>query len=298
MKKKACIHMLSSRTKTLPLCIKSLWDKWNYKYDYPVHVQYFDDIYDDEKYRQQIREFTKTNIIFTSVPYKTPEHVTESELFYNRKDLWYVNTGRFTPARKGYLHMSHYFNNIPKYFPQLFDYDYIMSIDDESEFTKEVPYNFFDVIEEREELTGAIKVTHAKDKRPHQGNFDCRVGMWQFCKDYIKKYNITPGSKFIRDLLEDDNAEVNFHEKSSADSYVFKTKLFKTPEWIQWNTELNASGGVHKYRWGDDELNYLFFLIHHDYPVYDFKTVDEGYHNQGGFRHIQSLAPSIKDFDR
>ena len=38
-----------------------------------------------------IRIFTKTNIIFTSVPYKTPEHVAESELFYNRKDLLLFN---------------------------------------------------------------------------------------------------------------------------------------------------------------------------------------------------------------
>ena len=43
----ACINILSSRNKCLPLCVKSLWDMWNKKYNYPVYVHYFDDIYDD-----------------------------------------------------------------------------------------------------------------------------------------------------------------------------------------------------------------------------------------------------------
>ena len=45
-------------------------------------------------------------------------------------------------------------------------------------------------------------------------------------------------------------------------------------------------------------LNSLFFQIHHGYVVYDFKTVDEGYHDQGGLRHIQPLAPSVKDLNK
>jgi hypothetical protein len=124
--------------------------------------------------------------------------------------------------------------------------------------------------------------------------------MWQFCKDYMKKYNITPGSKFLRDLLEDPNDEVNFHQKSKADSYIFKTEMFRTPEFKQWNKALNESGGCYKGRWGDDELMYLFYSIHFDHPVYDFKTVDEGYHNQGGLRPItgQYYAPSVKNFER
>ena len=53
MKLNGCINILSSRTKCLPLCIKSLWDNWNYKYNYPVYVHYFDDIYEDPSYYWQ-----------------------------------------------------------------------------------------------------------------------------------------------------------------------------------------------------------------------------------------------------
>tara|TARA_R100000664_G_C2759614_1_gene149607 strand:+ start:7683 stop:8579 length:897 start_codon:yes stop_codon:yes gene_type:complete len=294
-----CINILSSRKRCLPLCLKSLWDNWNYRYDYPVYVHYFDDIYDSQEYRELIREKISRNIHFRPVPYQTPSFLKEEELFYNRKDLWYVNSGRFTIRRKGYLHMSNYFNNFYGYENTEFQkYDYVMSIDDESSFLKEVPYDFFEVISKRKELAGALKVTHAKNKPPHQGNFDCRVGMWEHIKNYITKHNIEPKSDFIKNLLIDPEADKNFHFKSGADSYVFKMELFETPEWKLWNKELNECGGVYKYRWGDDELNYLFFLIHHDYVVYDFKTVDEGYHNQGGLRHIQDYAPGVKDNSR
>jgi|TARA_R100001443_G_scaffold112433_2_gene125983 hypothetical protein len=294
-----CVNMLSSRTKCLPLSLRSFWEMYNQKHNYPVYVHYFDDIYDDENLRREIREYSKCDITFISIPYETPKWIPDNQLFYNKRHLWYVNTGRFGRHRKGYLHMCNFYNNIYKYpNTELHKYDYILQFDDESQWLKDVPYDFFQILDERQELAGAMKVTHAKNKRPHQGNFDCRDGMWAHVKNYISKNNITPGSQFMRDLLEDPNSEVNFHEKSAGDSYVFNTKLFETPEWKQWNTALNESGGCYTARWGDDEMNYLFFLIHHEYPVYDFKTVEDGYHNQGGYRSIQDLAPSIKDFNR
>ena len=83
-----------------------------------------------------------------------------------------------------------------------------------------------------------------------------------------------------------------------ADSWVFKTAVFKTPEWKTWSSAVNDSGGIFKYRWGDCELNVLFFLIYYGELPYDFKTVDEGYHDQGGLRYVQDYAPSVKDFNR
>ena len=77
-----------------------------------------------------------------------------------------------------------------------------------------------------------------------------------------------------------------------------KLDMFKMKEWKMWIDTINSSGGIYKYRWGDNDLVSLFHLIFFEHDIYDFKTVDEGYHNQGGFRNIQSIAPNIKDFDR
>jgi len=236
------------------------------------------------------------NIHFMSIPYKTPSFLKEEEMFYRRTHLSYVKQG-FPKRRKGYLHMCHFYNNLYKY-PEtkLHEHDYIMSIDDESLFLKEVPYNFFEVMSKREEFAGALKVTNSKNKPPRQGNLDTRVGMKNFIVNYIKEHKIQPKCKFIEDaLLEKDEERLFHNEITYADSYVFKTSLFKTSEWQQWNDAVNKSGGIYKYRWGDHELNSLFFMIHYGEPVYDFKTVDEGYHDQGGLRNIQDMAPGIKD---
>ena len=297
---KACINILSSRTKCLPVSLKSFQEKWNYKYDYPVYVHYFDDIYDDPKLRKAIVEFTGLkDLTFISIPYWSPPELPESEMFYNRKDLWYVNTGRFGPSRKGFLHMNRFFNNLYGYPKTEFEkYDYILSFDDESLFLKEVPYNFFEVMEERPEPCGAIKIVFPHIKPPHQGNFDCRVGMKDFVIDYVNKHNIKTESEFINNLLQNPTEEYFHNNLIVADSWVFKTEVFKSDAWKQWSDAVRESHGIFKYRWGDCELNVLFFLIHYGCLPYDFKTVDEGYHDQGGLRHVQGYAPSIKDFHK
>lgn len=292
----ACINILSSRNNCLPLCLKSLWDNWNYRYNYPIYVHYFDDIYDSEKLRNGIREFSNCNVEFIRVPYETPKNLREEELFYNRKDLWYVNTGRFTINRKGYLHMCHFYNNLYKYpNTKLHQHDWFLNIDDEAKFLKEVPYNFFEVVDKRPEQAGVIKMTYPWVKKPHQGVFDSRVGMKDFVINYMEKYDIIPRTEFLENLMKERTEEYFHNNLIMGDSWVFKVSTFETESWKQWSTELNNSNGIYKYRWGDTEMNVLFFLIHFGELPYDFKTVDEGYHDQGGFRHIQGYAPSIKD---
>ena len=294
----ACISVISSRTKCIKPCLESLWNNFNHKYDYPVYVYYFDDIYDAPQVREDIQSTCGQNVIFRSIPYKTPSFLKEEELFYNRKNLWYVYQS-FSIARKGYLHMCHYMSNYYGYPNTDFEqYDYAMSIDDESMFLTELPYNPFEVLSERSEDLGALKIVDQNTKKPHQGNFDTRVNLWNFIQDYIKKYNIEPKSAFIKNLLEDPNSDQNFHLYPIANSYVVKLEMFKSAAWKQWIKEVNEYGGIYKYRWGDNDINSLFYLIHYDHHIYDFKTVEEGYHNQGALRYLQDYAPSIKDIYR
>jgi hypothetical protein len=259
-------------------------------------VYYFDDIYDDPQLRESIKNFTKSDVRFFSIPYKSPSHVPESEMFYNRKNLWYINNSGFSKSRKGYLHMCHFMSNFYGYPNTEFEkYDYAMSIDDESQFLKEPPYDFFEVISNRTEMMGALKTTDRKKKPPHQGNFDTTINLWNTVKKFIKDNNIKPASNFIKNLLEDPNAEKNFHMFPICDSYVIKLEMFKTKEWSVWADAVNSSGGIYKYRWGDNDIVSLFHLIFFDHDIYDFKTVDDGYHNQGGFRNIQNYAPGVRD---
>ena len=98
-------------------------------------------------------------------------------------------------------------------------------------------------------------------------------------------------SPLLQQLLIDKNAERNFHYLPWADSYIFKTKMFKTDLWKEWVSAVNKNGGIYKYRWGDNEIYSLFYLIYSDKPIYNMKLVEKGYYNQGLFRGIQNIAP-------
>ena len=170
-----------------------------------------------------------------------------------------------------------------------------MTHDDESGYTQEMPYDPFEVMSEQPEIMGAYIVgQRLKNGAPHQGHLDCRIGLWDFTKKFLIGNEITPKSKQLQDLLTDSNAEWNFHFLDWCDSYVIKTEMFKSSLWKKWITAVNDSGGIYKYRWGDNEIISLFAHIYSE-SIYNFKLVEDGYHNQGMFRHLQDYAPGVRD---
>lgn len=295
MKFNACITLLSSRTKCLKKCLESIHKFYNHRYNYPVHVYYFDDIYDSPAYRKMIHDSISPNIHFTQIPYKTPAHIKEQELYYNRKELWYVNKS-FSIKRKGYLHMSHYRSNMYGY-PNtlLHNYDYVIVYDDESGHVKELPYNPIEVMAGRPEDMGALFYGQKlKDGKPHQGHKDTRIGLWNFMENFFKENGIVPKSQLLKDLLKDKDAELHLHYLPWANTYVIKTKMFKTELWKKWIAAVNENGGLYKFRWTDLEIISLFYLIYDDKPIYNFKAIEEGYLDWGLFRNLQNIAPSVK----
>ena len=285
----ACIVYISSRHKCIDQSLQSLWENYNCKYNYPVYVHYFDDIYDNKVSN------TEQNVKFISVPYKTPSFIPENELFYNRMNLWYVRSS-FNIQRKGYLHMCNFTSNMFKYpNTEIHNHEFGMTVDDESMFVKEMPYDPFAKLIENDKVFAAMKVVDQTVKKPHQGNFDTRINLWNFVKEYISQNNIEPASSFILKLLSDPQSDYNFNFYPVADSYVINTKLFESPEWKQWINAVNESGGIYKYRWGDNDVYSLFWLIYKGDCIHDLKTVDEGYHSQGALRHLQDYAPGVKN---
>lgn len=295
----ACIVYISSRDRCIKQSLKSLWEMYNRKHDYPVYVHYFDDIYDSKEFQDSILNSCPQNVIFKSVPYRTPSFLNEEELFYNRRDLWYVNTGRFTKSRKGYLHMCHFTSNMYGYEnTEIHNYDFVMTHDDEAGYTKELTEDPFRILDSQDKSIGAFMVSQRlKNGHPHQGHFDTRVGLWEFTKNFLIENQISPKSKILQDLLENNRASELYHYLKWCDTYVIKTEVFKTELWKKWIKAINDSGNVYKYRWGDNEIITLFCYFIQD-SVYDFNLVKDGTHAQNMFRSIQDYAPSIKNIDK
>jgi len=269
---------------------------YNKFHNYPIFIHYFDDIYDSQGYRDTVNELGGGNVEFINIPYSTPNHINEADLYYNRKDIKYVRDG-FSINRKGYLHMCHFMSNFYGYPETKFEeFDMAMSVDDESTFTKEMDYDPFEIMKNREEHIGALICgQRLKNGSPHQGHRDTRVGLWEFTKNFLIENNIKPKNEILKEALNSKNGEEKMHYFPWADSYIIKLEIFESEIWKKWSKAFNDYGGIYKYRWGDNEINSLFALMIEENGIYNLKTVEDGYHNQGGSRHIQDVAPSIKN---
>lgn len=290
MKYNACIQFISSRDKCLKRALETLYRHFNNKYDYPVYVYYFDNIYSNFDYRRDIHKSISENIHFIQVPYKIPEHVKEEELFYNRTNLDYVRRN-FPRTRKGYLHMCDFNCNVFTYpNSRLSEFDYVINMDDEGGFVRDYPVNLIGKLDFiHEDMAAFTTGKRLKNGKPHQGHLDCRIGLWETTKEFIDKYNL-----LCPELEELYNNKDQLHYLEYSDTYVFNTKIYKTEIWKNWIDHINASGGIYKYRWGDNEIYSIFCYLVNGHPIIDLEVVMKGYYNQGLFRLIQSIAPGVK----
>ena len=295
IKLNASIHIISSRVKCIKNCLESLWNNYNSNHNYPVYVYYFDDIYDSLNIQNEIVDQTGQEVVFKTVPYKTPDFIPENELYYNRKDIQYVNSN-FSINRKGYLHMCNFTSNMYGYQnTELEKYDYIMTHDDESGYTKMMDYDPFEIIAKSGSLFGAYSFgQRLNNGKPHQGHLDTRIGLYKFTKLFLDNHKIIPKSQSLIEIMKYSNPEERFHYLDWADSYVINTKIFKSESWMLWINAVNKTGGIYKYRWGDNEVYSLFAHIFLD-NIVNLKTIEEGYHDQGMFRELCDIAPNVVD---
>jgi len=272
----ACISLLSSRTKCLPLCLESIHKFYNYRYNYPIYVHYFDDIYDNF-------EVDTPNVEFIQVPYKTPEHIPESEMFYNRDNAYAKRC--FPKSRKGYLHMCNFIVNMYGYpNTKIHEHDYVIVFDDESGFVKE-PTCFLHKTKQTG-MAAMITGQRLKDGKIPQNHIDTREGFWGFAEGFTRGW---PPIGITGET---------FHQLCWSDGYVLQTSIYETPLWKMWVEAINENGGIYKHRWGDNELYSLFHYKHARFKMPNIGLVKDGYLKQDLFRHIQSIAPGVKDNDR
>jgi hypothetical protein len=292
----AAIYLLSSRTRLLYKCLDNLFKNWNNKYQYPVYIHYFDNIYSDS-FIKKIKDKISKEIHFIKINYKIPDNLKESELFYNRKYNRYVRE-QFPKKRLGYLHMERFVTNITSFgqigclSQDLEKYDYLMRIDDDSNFKKLINYDLFDVMSKCNFATGYIW------NNVSWREISTREGLWDFYKTYINKYKVKPINPILMKSIIDNN-EKNMHslEWSAGNLNLYNMRYFKkSKEWKQYLDELNKFCGDYKYRWGDIETIGLFAYTFLTEPLIDLKLKDKNLYNNKFDSIFSSTAPSVKSY--
>ncbi len=292
MKHNAAIYLLSSRTLLLEECLKNLFNNWNYKYNYPVYVHHFNDIY-SKSFIKKVNNNISKNIFFHQIDYEVPAHIKESELFYNKKDIKYVRLC-FPKRRLGYLHGERFWVNITSYgqkgclIKEMSKYKYLMRIDDDSYFKKKIDYDLFD-----KSVKNPIATAYMYNFVTWRVT-DTRVGLWDFYKKYLKKYNYTPKNDSLRQaVLEDDESKMHELYWTAGNCNLYNLEMFKNSPWEEYLKELNEFGGHYKYRWGDLETIGLFGYTHFDSKPYNHRLKDQGLYSDKFPTYLSSYAPGV-----
>lgn len=295
-----CIFLISSRVKVLKECLRLLFLNYNHKYSYPVLVFYFDNIY-NEGFIKDIHQSISHNIQFIPIDYKIPEHLKESDLFYNRDYLSYVRKC-FPKSRLGYLHAitwkSNFSNN-----KLLQQYDWSIMIDDDSFFTKPINFDFFEILDTNNCYFGSA---YTKTE-VYPNERDCRQQLHNFTKQFCTKHNIIPKNKILKKFLNEDSDIYLMGPKqrkientpltwNCGNCNIFNMKMFRTDTWKKWNQEFNDSGGGYLHRWGDIEVIGLYAHIFLDKPLYDFRLIEQQLFETGNTSWLRvGTAPGTLD---
>ena len=147
----------------------------------PIFVHYFDDIYASRLLQSIVHTSIGRNIHFLQVPYKSPDHIRESEMFFNRTEFEYVRKS-FPRSRKGYLHMCHFINNIYRYpNTRIHEFDYLRVYDDEAGYNKTLPYDPSHHLSSIGVEFGAqFYEQRLKNGAPHAGHLATRTKLFEF----------------------------------------------------------------------------------------------------------------------
>lgn len=272
MDRKGAIFLISARKNLLKTCLSHLDKNYNSKFNYPILIFYTGNKYDDESYRNSIKEINKrTQYSFHKLNLEIPKELEEKDMFWNLENNNYAKG--FGKKRLGYLHANFFWNNFMNY-DELKEYDYVMRIDDDSWVKKKIEMNFFEELERNKGYFGTGFTWNHYGKN----HLETRHNLFNFIKEYITKYNIEVKNDQLRESLKGEVDNIKFHTMNwnLGNLNVYNQEMFKSQEWKQYNDEFNNSHGCYKYRWVDIEIIGLFAYIHLDNPLVDFKLKQSG----------------------
>ena len=292
MKNNAAIYLLSSRTLLLEQCLNNLFKNWNNQFNYPVYVHYFDDIY-DKKYIEKIKNKISNKIFFHQIEYKVPDHINEKDLFYNKKYIPYVKNS-FPKKRLGYLHGERFWLNLTSYgehgclVKELEKFDFLMRIDDDSNFKGKINFDLFDILK-----SNPIATAYTDNKFSDRVR-DTRLGLFEFYTSYLKKYKYSPKNQLLKKAI-DVNDESIMHSLpwTAGNCNLYNIIEFKKAPWDEYLSELNNYGGHYKHRWGDLETIGLFCFTHFEKNPHDFNLKNKGLYDDKFPSSLSSYAPGV-----
>ena len=274
-------------------CLKEnlelLYKNFNNKYGYPVLVFTFGKQY-SKGYIKNIYKTIDSTIKFVEIEWpKIPPHIKEEELFYHRKEIPYVKK-KFPKSRIGFLHTNQFVAGKVMEHPEMKKYDIALKMDDDTFLIKEIDFDLLKFVRDNNYRFCPF----AAKKYDYESIRQCEIGLRELLKKYIKENNIKPKSN----SLDEDG---NWDSIGPYDPTVWDLSIFRNQNWKKWWNCVNQSGGIYKYRWGDQEIHILYLRMYYsDSAWYNFDFYNKGKCKHGGYGmvHHGSKIQRILEFSK
>jgi len=287
-KPNAVIWYIAARP-CLKMNLELLYKNFNNKYKYPVLVFTFGKQF-SKRFIGSIHKKIDPTIKFIELEQpKTPSHVKENELFFNRKEIPYVKKS-FSKLRVGYLHTNYFVCGKIMDHPEMQKYDLALKMDDDTFFIQEIGYDILEFAKDNDYKFASFAIKKYDSER----NKQCQIGLRELVKEYIKENSIECG--VINKALDKDG---NWDSICPYHPSIWDLSIFKNQNWKNWWNYIDESGGIYKYRWGDLEIHSLYMRMYYsDSAWYNFGFYEKGKCKHGGYGMVYQGSKTKQRFLR
>lgn len=273
MTTKSAIIILTQNTSEkrihLKNCLYFLFKNFNEKYKYPVIILHEGDYTSEfqEEIIKSVRENSRSCIIFKEIDkndFKTPEHINKDKM--NKSiELQPIPYWR----NESYRNMCNFWlKHFTKY---VSEYDYVMRLDDDSIIEEKIKPDFFEIMKEKD-LNYISNIIHI------DCGF-CNYEMKEFFDNYFMDKQDIIKDMFINSKINNNNNKEVFdnfkkhykiindkeYDKDEVDIkspimyynnfFITKTSFWNSDKIKNIINEIDKTGNIYYYRWGDAPLH-------------------------------------------
>lgn len=264
---KNCIVILSrsdiGTLKQLKNSLDSLYSKYVNKFPCDVVIFIEEDF--PKAFIEQAQKFYK-NIVFKQIAFKTPDFLTAENLRFKdptNLPLSYRNMCRFYTV-EFYKHLS--------------EYGFYLRLDVDSNILSEINFDVFEYLKTNNKRYGYIaEITEHPPVVKH---------LAKYITLYKNKNKID--DKFLSYLL-DEKGEYNYHQIYN-NFEICDLSLFKEEQIQKFINNIDKSGYIYEYRWGDAPIRTFMLSLFVDRDqIHRFKDID---YSHQGFKQIKGEIES------
>ncbi len=207
---------------------------FNDRFNYPViifHEDFCDSLIEN------IRKSTQSKLQFEQVKFEIPDFLDKEEI----PEFVFVDGFEFSI---GFRHMCRFFSGLIFQHHALKDYDYLWRLDTDSFLLDKIDYDIFQFMQDTNYMYGYI---HILKEHP-----DAVKGFWDIVKKYIQENNIKP--TFLNKFTIDGIWDRSYYY---ANFEISKLDFWRSEDFLKYFDNIDKSGGIYKYRWGDTIIHFL-----------------------------------------